>query len=203
MKRVLILIPLLMILSACGVRAVPQATSTASTLDLPGTIAAAGATNIAQTQAALPTITPSPTATLTNTPAPTATFLPLPTLDAALTPLADGSAATEDPCINKVLPETLAGEKIRIRVDNPTRATLNVSIYLQQTGPQSECGYRGYSLAPGQSLVVNDLVVGCYTLWAWNPDPQNYFIVTNGTSCLNASQPWTFDISTSSIKLRE
>jgi len=77
-----------------------------------------------------------------------------------------------------------------------------VSVNLQQSGPQSECGYRSYSLAAGESLVINDLVEGCYTLWAWNPDPDAYFIVTNGTSCLNTSNSWTFDISTSDIRLR-
>ena len=77
-----------------------------------------------------------------------------------------------------------------------------VSVNLQQSGPQTPCGYRGYTLTAGQSLVINDLVEGCYTLWAWNPDPKDYFIVTNGTSCLNASASWTFDITTSSIQLR-
>ena len=77
-----------------------------------------------------------------------------------------------------------------------------LSINLQQASPQSVCGYRSYSLAPGQSLVLNDLVEACYTLWAWNPDPDEYFISTNGTSCLNTSNTWTFDISTTSIRLR-
>jgi len=77
-----------------------------------------------------------------------------------------------------------------------------LSVNLQQSGPQSECGYRGYTLAPGESLVITDLVEGCYTLWAWNPDPDGYFIVTNGTSCLDNSNSWTFDISTSSLRLR-
>jgi hypothetical protein len=77
-----------------------------------------------------------------------------------------------------------------------------LSVNLQQSGPQSVCGYRGYTLAPGEALVINDLVEGCYTLWAWNPDPEAYFIVTNGTSCLDDSNSWTFDISTSDIRLR-
>jgi hypothetical protein len=78
-----------------------------------------------------------------------------------------------------------------------------VSIYLLQAGPGSECGYRSYTVAPGQPLIINDLVEGCYTLWAWNPDPEGYFMVTNGTSCLDNSNSWTFDISTGSIKLRQ
>jgi len=88
-----------------------------------------------------------------------------------------------------------------MRIDNSTRATVSVSVYPQQATPQSECDYSGYTLEPGQFIVINDLIEGCYTLWAWNPDPDNYFIVTNGTSCINSSEPWAFDISTSSIKL--
>jgi len=53
-----------------------------------------------------------------------------------------------------------------------------------------------------QSLVINDLVEGCYTLWAWNPEPKDYFMVTNGTDCLDNSNHWTFDIFANSIKLR-
>ena len=88
-----------------------------------------------------------------------------------------------------------------MRIDNSTKASLSVSIYLQQTGPGTVCGYRGYTLAPGEFVVINDLVEGCYTLWAWNPDPDDYFIVTNGTSCVNTSDTWLFSISTGSITL--
>jgi hypothetical protein len=75
-------------------------------------------------------------------------------------------------------------------------------VYLQQTTPQSVCGYRSYTLGPEQFVVLNDLVEGCYTLWAWNPDPDEYFIVTNGTSCIDDSDTWVFDVSTGSITLR-
>jgi hypothetical protein len=168
-------------------------------VEIQGTVAVAAFTVIAETQAAIPTATPQPTATLTDTPAPTNTFLPLLPSQLASTSIPGAG----DPCINKVLPASLQGEPIKIRVDNPTKATLMVSVYLLQAGPGSECGYRSYALASGESLVINDLVEGCYTLWAWNPDPQDYFIATNGTSCLDNSQNWTFDISTRSIQLRQ
>jgi hypothetical protein len=77
-----------------------------------------------------------------------------------------------------------------------------ISVYLQQAQPGDVCGYRSYTLAPQEPLVINDLVEGCYTLWAWNPDPKDYFMVTNGTSCLDTSKSWTFDISPRSIELR-
>jgi hypothetical protein len=187
-----------LIISACGTKATP----TANAIDLPGTIAAAGATSIAQTQTAIPTATVTLTATVTNTPAPTPTFPPLPSVEGTVAPIPGENSGAGDPCINQVLPDSLRGQPIKIRIDNPIRTTIMVSVYLQQAAPGSVCGYRSYSLAPGQSLVINDLVEGCYTVWAWNPDPQGYFMVTNGTSCLNSSRNWTFDISTSSIKLK-
>lgn len=203
MKFFSILTPLLLItlmISACGAPSAP-ATPTFNAVDIQNTVIAAALTVVAETQAAIPTSTPPPpTATFTNTPAVTSTFPPLPTLGATFTSVPSGISGGDDPCINKVLPPSLIGEPVRMRVDNSTRATVSVSVYLQQATPQSECGYRSYTLEPGQFVVINNLIEGCYTLWAWNPDPDNYFIVTNGTSCINNSEPWTFDISTSSIK---
>lgn len=204
MKRTLIftlIFMIILIVTACGPR-VPEAAPTVNPVDLQSTVAAAAFTVIAETQAAIPTATPPPpTATFTNTPLPTLTLLPLPSSEAALTPIPGGNSAGEDPCLTKVLPPTLQGEPIRIRVDNSTRATVSLSVYLNQAEPNSECGYRSYTLAPGEYVVINNLVVACYTLWAWNPDPDEYFIATNGTSCLDASDSWVFDISTSSIRL--
>ena len=88
-----------------------------------------------------------------------------------------------------------------MRITNSTEVALSLTLYLQQTTPQSVCGYRSYTLAPGQFILINDLMEGCYTLWAWNPDPDAYFIVTNGTSCIDDSNSWVFDISTRSITL--
>lgn len=192
-----------LVISACGGR-VPQATPTANPAFIQVTAVAAAFTGIAETMAAIPTATPPPpTATFTDTPVPTNTLPPLPSSEAAFTLTPGGNSGVVDPCINKVLPASLQGEPVKIRVDNPTKATLMVSIYLLQAGPGSECGYRSYTVAPGQPLIINDLVEGCYTLWAWNPDPEGYFMVTNGTSCLDNSNSWTFDISTGSIKLRQ
>ena|SRR5687768_3355809 len=189
-----------LILSACGAQATP--TPIGSAVDIQGTVAAAAFTMVAETQAAIPTATPPPpTATFTDTPAPTNTLLALPSSEGTFTPVPGGNSGGGDPCINQVLPAPLPGETVRIRIDNSTEAALSLTLYLNQTGPEGECGYRSYALAPGQFVLINDLVEGCYTLWAWNPDPEDYFIVTNGTSCIDNSDPWVFDISTSSIKL--
>jgi hypothetical protein len=187
-------------LSACGAGS-PQASPTINAVDLQRTVAAAAFTVIAETKAAIPTATPTLTATFTNTPAPTATVPPLPPSQLTLTPPASGNSGGGDPCIYKTLPPTLQGEPVRMRIDNSTRATVSVSVYLQQASPQGVCGYRGYTLAPGEFIVLNDLVVGCYTLWAWDPNPDTYFIVTNGTSCIDSSDTSVFNISTSSLRL--
>ena len=189
-----------MIISACGAQATP--TPSGNAVDIQSTIVAAAMTVVAETQSAIPTATPSPTATSTETPAPTNTLLPLPSSEVTFTPLSNGGSGGEDPCVDKVLPASLEGESVKIRIDNGTKATVSVSVYLQQTAPQSVCGYRSYTLAPGEFLLINDLAEGCCTLWAWNLVPDEYFIVTNGTSCLDNSEPWAFDISTGSIRLR-
>lgn len=180
-----------------------QATPTANPIDLQGTIAAAAFTVVAQTQAAIPTATvPPPTATFTDTPAPTSTFPPLPASGATFTPIPNSNSGGGDPCINKVMPATLQGQPVKIRVNNTTKVKLTFSIYLNQATPQSQCGYRIYTLEPEQALVIGDLVPACYTLWAWNPDPKEYFIVTNGTTCIDSTDTWVFSVSNSSIKVK-
>lgn len=192
-----------LIVSACGARSETEAAPTINAADLQSTVIAAAFTLVAETQAAIPTSTIPPTAAATNTPAFTATLPPLPTLGATFTASPAPNPNAGDPCINNVLPASLTGEKIKIRIDNPTKAAINLTVYLQSGSPQGVCGYRGYALTAGGSLVITDLVEGCYSLWAWNPDPKDYFMVTNGTSCLDNSTSWTFDITPNGINLRK
>jgi len=196
-----LLLIITLIISACGAQATPP--PTVNPVDIISTSAAVAFTMIAETQAAIPTATPPPpTATFTNTPAATNTVPPLPPSGATLTPIPNANSGGGDPCINQVLPATLVGDPVKIRINNSTKAAISFSIYLNQTTPQVKCGYRAYTIDPGQALVLNDLVEGCFTLWAWNPDPEEYFIVTNGTNCLDSSDTWVFDITTGSIKLK-
>lgn len=192
-----------LITSTCGARGA-QATPTVNVVEIQSTMAAAAFTMVAQTQSAIPTATPiPPTETPTNTPPPTNTLVPLPSAGATVAPASNSNSGGGDQCVNKPLPATLQGETVKIRINNSTKVTLAFSIYLNQTTPQIVCGYRTYTIEPEQSLVLNDLVEGCYTLWAWNPDPKGYFIVTNGAaSCLDSSDTAVFDVSTRSIELR-
>jgi hypothetical protein len=197
-----LVLTIMLIASACGAQPTPPPTVNAVALQ--STAAAVALTMIAETQAAIPTATPiPPTETPTNTPLPTLTVPPLPPAGTTFTPVPGGNSGAGDPCINQVLPATLVGDPVRIRINNSTKTAVSFSIYLNQITPEGKCGYRAYTIDPGQALVLNDLVEACYTLWAWNPDPEEYFIVTNGTTCINDSSiTWVFDISTSSIKLR-
>jgi hypothetical protein len=202
-SRLCLTLTLALILSGCGARGA-LTTPTISAVDLQGTIAAVAFTVVAETQAAIPTATPPPpTATSTDTPAPTNTPLPLPSAGITLTPVPNSNSGSGDPCINQIMPATLVGTPVKVRIHNNTKAAVSFSIYLNQTTPEGKCGYRAYTIDPGQALVINNLVEACYTLWAWNPDPDAYFIVTNGTTCINDTyDTWVFDISTSSLKLR-
>jgi hypothetical protein len=197
MKRFPVLTLVLMIaltLSACGAKPTPP--PTLSVVEMQSTAAAVALTMYAQTQAAIPTATLiPPTETATNTPPPTSTLLPLPSPEAPAAPNANSGGG--DACVDQVLPEGLQGEKVKIRINNSTKVTVAVSVYLNRTVPPAVCGYRAYTLAAGQSLVISDMVEGCFTIWAWNPDPEEYFIVTNGAaSCIDRSYPVAFDIST-------
>jgi hypothetical protein len=204
MKRFSSLILILMftlIVSACGARA-PEAAPTVNVVELQSTMAAAALTMVAETQAAIPTATPlPPTPTLTITPAIVDTPLPVPFAELSLTPATSENSGGGDPCINQALPAELKGQPVKVRLNNTTKAALAITVYLQ-TDLQGQCGYRTYSVDPQGSVVINGLVQGCYTIWAWNKDPEAYFIVTNGTTCINSSDTWVFSISNSSIKLR-
>src|SRR5215208_2521378 len=127
-------------LSACGAQeATPP--PTVNPLDLQGTVAAAALTMVAETQAAIPTATaPPPTATFTDTPATTNTLLPLPFANVTLTPVPNSTSGAGDPCINQVLPATLVGDPVKIRVNNSTKAAVSFSIYLNQITPEGKCG---------------------------------------------------------------
>ena len=196
-SRLALSLTILLIIAGCGAPA-PQATPTVSS-DVQATIVSAAMTVIAQTQAAIPTATPLPTAT----PVPTDTLVPLPTLSGEVevtpNPNPNGNPAGNDPCIYQTLPPSIPGEQIKVRIDNGTKATVSVSVNLLQNGPQGLCGYRGYTLGPGEFLVLTDLVAGCYTIWAWNPDKKNYFIVTNGSTCISGSERGGFTITTRGI----
>ena len=188
-----------MIISACGSPAAP----TVNPVDIQNTAAAAAFTMVAQTQAAVPTETPlPPTETPTQTALPTDTPLPLPTLDVTLTsttaPTSSAGGGGADPCANRVLSAPKGRETV-IRIVNTTRVPVTLSLYLNETEAHGECGYRGYTLAKNNDVVITDLVQGCYNIWAWSDDPNGKFS-SSGGGCINNPDKWTFEISEAMVK---
>lgn len=201
-----LMIMLVLMISACGAPAVP----TVNAVDVQHTAEAAAFTMVAQTQAALPTATSlPPTEIPTQTPLPTDTPVALPTLASPIATIvssngnAANGAATVDPCSNRVLAANPRGRSTVIRIVNTTRAAINVSIYLEQTAGAGECGYRGYTLAKLNDVVITDLVQGCYDLWAWSQDGQKVHVNAGGGGCINNTDKWTFEISEGSIKFTQ
>ena len=186
--------------SACS--AAP-AVPTISAVDVQNTAMAAALTVVAQTQAAIPTATPlPPTATstatpaVTNTPLATDTPLALPTSEATLTVTAQTNV---DPCASRVLAASPRGRETVILIANTVRTQVTVSLYLNETASWGECGYRSYVLGPRDSVLITDLIQGCYNLWAFNSDPQNP-VNASGYGCINNPDKWTFEISPDIIK---
>jgi hypothetical protein len=201
MKRLSILTVIIvatLIISACGGE---PAAPTMNAVDVQNTAVAAALTMVAQTQAAIPTATPlPPTETPTQTPLPTDTPLPLPTLNVTLTSTTApvGNNTGGDPCATRVLSPSKGRETI-IRVVNTTNVTITVSMYLNETASHGECGYRGFTLSKNNDIVYDDLVQGCYNLWAWSDDPKGKFS-SNGYGCINNPDKWTFEVTASNIK---
>ena len=197
----LTIVVIAMLITACGAPAAP----TMQAVDVQNTAVAAAFTMVAETQAAIPTATPlPPTEPPTQTPLPTNTPLPLPTsatsvvISSPTTASVGGNNSGGDPCATRVLsaPE---GRETVIKIANTTKLGVTVSIYLNETAGKGACGYRGYTIAKNDSVVITDLVQGCYNLWAWSENAKGKFN-SSGYGCINNSDKWTFEIRADTIK---
>lgn len=195
-KTLSIVMVLAALISACGAGQ-PQV-PTISPQDVQGTAISAASTMVAQTQAAIPTNTPlPPTATFTFTPAFTDT--PVASLTPAIspTPLPPTTDPNVDPCSTRVLGSP-RGRPTVIRIANMTNQPITVSVYLNETASHGECGYRSYNLAKNNDVVINDLVQGCYNLWAWSTGNDPF--QSGGYGCINNPDKWTFEVGKATIK---
>jgi hypothetical protein len=183
------------LISGCGAQ---PAVPTISAEQVQGTAISAASTMVAQTQAAIPTATPlPPTETLTATPIFTDTPVSSPTPAISPTPAPPTADPNVDPCSTRVLSPTRGRETV-IRIVNTTRQPVQVSLYLNETASHGECGYRGFNLARNNDIVYNDLVQGCYDIWAWSTGNDPF--QTYGAGCINNPDKWTFEISETVIK---
>jgi len=194
-KFLILTAALALIISACGAEATP----TVNPMDIQNTAVAAAFTVVAETQAAIPTSTPiPPTETPSPTPLPTDTPIPLPTIEITATTASQASGNTGgDPC-NAPLGATVSGKPTTIKLVNQTKGPIVASLYLNLT-PFGECGYRGYNLGKGDSIVINDLPQGCYNVGVFVNDPKNPS-KSFGYGCINNSDKWTFEINAESVK---
>ena len=203
MKHIYPLCLILLITVFAGACSAAPSVPTMSAVDVQNTAVAAALTIVAQTQAAIPTATPSPptetstpTLAVTNTPLATDTPLSLPTSQATLTAT---SQTNVDPCASRVLAASPRGRETTILIVNTVRTRVTVSLYLNETASWGECGYRSYILGPRDSVLITDLIQGCYNLWAFNSDAQNP-VNASGAGCINNPDKWTFEISAETIK---
>jgi hypothetical protein len=193
MKKFIVLFAALaLFVSACGADAEP----TISAADVAASAEAAAWTMVAETQAALPTNTPiPPTNTSAPTPLPTNTPLTLPTQPPPEQPT---STSAVDRC-DQPLPDSPAGSFTRLRLINETKAQVNLSVYLNET-PFGECGYRGYQLNKGDTIVI-EFVQGCYSFYAWVNAGSNSS-TASGYGCANNSDMWNVYIRPEAVSIK-
>jgi hypothetical protein len=159
MKRVALTIFMIgVLLTACG----PKATPTANPADIQSTAVAMAFTMAAQTQAAMPTITPSDT----PIPPPPATDTPFPTPTPASlgqppskTPASSSSsnASCDQPLT------TWSGDEVTLNLTNEAKGTAKLSLYLKKNS-FGDCGYIGRQFTNASSVVIP---LGCYSASAF------------------------------------
>ena len=183
--------------SACGAA---TATPTMAGADVQNTAIAAAFTVVAETHIAMPTATNvPPTETPTETPAPTMTDTPalLPSVAATFTETP--AAGSADPC-NAPLQSISGGNPAKIKIENDSGAPITLSLYLNKT-PFGDCGYRGYTIGKAGSILITDLVQGCYNVSVFINDPKKP-AKAFGYGCINNPDKWTFIVSRDSVLLQ-
>ena len=132
---------------------------TVSADDLAKTAVAHAWTELAQTQAALPTATPiPPTATLVPTVAPPPTPALFPTL-------APPASPTSDTC-DQPPPIAPLGTMVSLTLLNRSGGTVNLAFGMTSPNSLGECGTYNYSLGVFESPTVR-VLAGCYWGYGW------------------------------------
>ena len=169
-KKLLYVLLILIIptLSACGTASTP----TVSPADMANTAIALAWTNVAMTQASLPTATATPIP-----PTPTLTFTPLPI--PTLQPLVFAPTATSnvDPC-NLPIRLPVKGTTTKVKFVNESKGSVHLSFGMIQKNDVGECGTYDFYMGASESPIA-DVLTGCY--WA-------YAVIT-GRKSSNAKSP--------------
>jgi hypothetical protein len=190
MKRkvpAVITILMLVSLSACG----PAPEPTRSADEIAATALADAFTQVALTQAALPSATALPTDTPlpSSTPAPTSTSFPT---------LAPSTATPQaDPC-QGVPPLEPKGDTAQLRFVNKSKGQVNLSFGMNPANSLGECGIYSISMGIYDSPTVT-VLAGCYWGYAWVEGNEPSTARTNGAICLSAGQSLSVSIGTEVI----
>jgi hypothetical protein len=151
----------LLLLTACG----PAPEPTPDILEIQDTAVALALTNVALTEAALPTITPLPT----QPPTPAETPTPFPTLPPLSTPtglaVVSPTSTGTNPC-NEPPPFDPKGTTVRVRFVNKSKGRVNLSFGMLEENDEGECGTYSFEIGPQLSPEV-EVLAGCYWAYAW------------------------------------
>ena len=196
-----VIVVIIIFVSACS----SPATPTVDVISIQNTAIAATFTMSAATFAALPTLTSLPP-TETSTSTPTATDVPIVLTTETSTPEAivtpnpiDSVGGNSYPC-NLPLTSISGGSPTKIKIQNDSRLRITVRLTLNKT-PFGDCGYRDYTIGKVGSLLITDLVQGCYNITVLVNDPGNQIILT-GYGCINNSDKWTFVVKKDSVSFQ-
>ena len=197
----LLIAAIAIVVSACNTPTTP----TVDVLSLQNTVIAATFTRSAETFAALPTLTLIPP-TETSTSTPTATNIPVVLAtetsapEAIVTPIPVVSVGGGSYSCNLPLNSISGGSPTKIKIQNDSRSRITVRLTLNKT-PFGDCGYRDYTIGKVGSLLITDLVQGCYNITVLINDPNNQTTLT-GYGCINNSDKWTFVVKKDSVSFQ-
>lgn len=167
-----------MFMSACG----PAAAPTLSATEVAGTALNAAYTQLAATQAALPTATATAIPP-TNTPLPT--LPPPPTLAPVVATVALPTTASQDPC-DGVPPAKPKGDTAQVRFVNKSKGQVNLSFGMYKANEQGECGIYSFALSIYDSPTVT-VLAGCYWGYAWVTGKTPSIARTSNAICVDAN----------------
>lgn len=147
-------------LPACGSPSAP----TMSPEDVQNTAVAQAWIAITQTQAAMPTATPTFPSTSTFTPQPT--FTPLLVILPTFSQQTPAVVATPTSECNQVPPLKPQGQLISIEIKNESTGTVNLSFGMNSPNKKGECVTYGFGLGKFDTIPAK-VLAGCYWGYAW------------------------------------
>ena len=127
---------------------------------------------------------------------PTETSTP----ETIVTPMPVGSGGGNSYACNIPLSSISGGSPTKIKIQNDSRSRITVRLTLNKT-PFGDCGFRDYTLGKVGSLLITDLVQGCYNITVLVNDPSSQITLT-GYGCINNSDKWTFIVKKDSVSLQ-